>query len=55
MFLRVGFTASGKGKNRYFAGYDKMFPGALDTARGPGTWQPVGAAVAWFDTYRVSS
>jgi hypothetical protein len=27
MFLHAGFDASGKGKNRYFAGYDKMFPG----------------------------
>jgi hypothetical protein len=27
VFLHAEFTASGRGKNRYFAGYDKMFPG----------------------------
>jgi hypothetical protein len=32
MFLYAEFTASEKGKNCYFAGYDKMFPGTRQAA-----------------------
>jgi hypothetical protein len=39
MFFHAGFTASGKSENRYFAGYDKMFPGTL-VARPLGDYVP---------------